>query len=64
MRNEIDFNKLWKMALSQMERIQNPRYKSLFLNHEQNKERLCRKLGIVSAQDVVRLTSAIEDGHK
>ena len=55
-----DFNKLWYMMLHEMHRISNSRYKALLMNHEAKKERICRKLGIVSAKDVIRLTKTIE----
>jgi hypothetical protein len=64
MKSDVDFNKLWRMTLTQVERIQNPRYKALLMNHEHNKEKVCRKLGIVSPPDVIRFISMIENSHK
>jgi hypothetical protein len=36
------------------------RFKALLLSHEHNKERLCRKLGVVCVQDVVRVGKTLK----
>jgi hypothetical protein len=62
-KSNTDFNALWNMFYHEMIKISNDRYKALLKNHEGNKERICRKLGIVTPQDVHRLSKSIAMKH-
>ena len=57
-----DFNQLYRLLLSEMTRIDN-RYKSVLLNNENSKEKICRKLGVVSVSDVVRFTKTVSESN-
>lgn len=56
-----DFNKLWGLFLNEMKRISNDNYKIILLNNENNKERICRKLGVVSEQDILRIVKNLKN---
>jgi len=59
-RSVPNFGRLWSAMVSESERVGNDRLRSAFLNHSTKKEYICRKYGIVSATDVVRVISKIE----
>lgn len=59
MKINSDFNALWKSLLREAEIKKNDRFKQLMLSHENNKERLCRKLGVICIQDVARLAKKL-----
>jgi hypothetical protein len=53
---EPDFERLWKIATTS---IQDERFKSALTNHSESKEKICRKLGIVSEPDVFRIINQL-----
>jgi hypothetical protein len=50
-----NFNQLWEQAVSITNSYQNNKVKSILLNFSDKKESICRKLGIIGNQDVIRL---------
>ncbi len=52
-----DFNALWTAMLASAEARGDKRTAAALRNHESRKETICRKMGIVSTADVVRITS-------
>ena len=55
-----NFGKLWSAVVSELERVGNDRLRSTFLNHSTKKEYICRKYGIISATDIMRVISKVE----
>lgn len=60
MKIKSDFNALWKSLMVEADLKKNLRFKALLLSHEHQKERLCRKLGVVCVQDVVRVGKTLK----
>lgn len=59
-KTNINWNQLYSSFYHEMVRINQDRYLNLLKNHEFSKEKVCRKLGIVTMQDVIRLSRHIE----
>ena len=55
-----DFQVLWNLMVSETTRVGDVRTRAAFVNHEMRKEYVCRRYGIVSANDVIRMVSKLE----
>ncbi len=54
-----DFNALWNMLVDVATRCGNDRVKATLVNHQGRKEYICRKLGVVSFNDVTRIEAGL-----
>ncbi len=59
MAKSINFTKLWERLKVEIELLGDQRLKAVVSNHEQRKEYICRKLGIISDADINRLTKQL-----
>lgn len=56
-----DFISLWRLCIKEFEKLNLPRQKAVFLNHEHKKEEICRRFNIVTVEDISRLSKYIEN---
>jgi hypothetical protein len=54
------FQSLWTMLMDAAEKNKNERFKAILANHSNRHEYICRKLGVVCAADVARITKKLQ----
>jgi hypothetical protein len=50
-----NFKALWGMMVGLADEIGDSRLRAVLMNHEDRREHICRRLGVVSAGDVERI---------
>lgn len=50
-----NFGALWIRLMSIASKVGDDRMKAALMNHENKKERICRRLGVISEADVQRM---------
>ena len=55
-----NFQVLWRLLVGAAEKAGNDRYKAILTNHANRQEYICRKLGVVCAADVERITKKLQ----
>ncbi len=54
---KADFKGLWTQLVVAADEAEDPRLKAVLMNHEDGRERICRRLGVVTDADVRRIVS-------
>jgi hypothetical protein len=50
-----NFKALWGMMVGLADELEDSRLRAVLMNHEDHREKICRRLGVVSAGDVDRI---------
>ena len=64
MNKKIDFSLLYRHLLAEAKSSGSMRLKNTLDNNESRKEYICRKLGVVSPADVVRISATLKSKKK
>jgi hypothetical protein len=56
--SNVNFGALWTRLMTMATKAEDDRMKSTLMNHENQKERICRRLGVVSEADVRRIEAS------